>query len=239
MKSSLRSVVKTAAFVAAAVVLLVPAIAAAFSVDVGGPDKAEPDTLVILEAKGEGVAFKWIPQSGTAKYLRFESRRKLAFVPPENGEYEIMLIAAGVDDSGGVAIATHVHTVSVSGEVPPLPDPDPIPNPEPTPSVYGLDKFARKNLSLVDESAREKAVDVASSFEAACGRAVGTDSTVAKLNADIATNNARILGDDRESWEPWLKALQMELARLARSGRLVNLEQHVAAYREVASGLKK
>lgn len=208
-----------------------------------GPERGNPGDLIVLDAtqSRDAVGFAWVLADGDKTFLEVDNGRKVVFATGTAGRYTFVLVAANAQADGKpqVAVARHVLTV---GEPSPNPNP-PGPQPDPLPpGKYGLASFARDAATGVSLAAVERvrtAAALANSFDSIASTiAAGAIKTPGDAIAATQANNITALGSARDAWRPWAEALRVKLNALSDSGQMTAMDDYVAAWREISTGLR-
>lgn len=226
------------AFALLVVLLWLPARAPAdvpIPVITGPSVGAVGDFIELSAADSVATATAWtvIPAElpdGRMAYRVYDGGRTL-LIANYPGRYVVILSAASVD-----SIAIRQHIVTVAG-TPPKPDdnkPDPPDDDKPEP----VDKtLADIVAEWVTPTAGREAV--AGSFDGIAAQvAAGVIRDVGEMLRRSTAANRAALGDNRDAWLPWFGLLQAELKRREDSGELETLDDHAAAWRMIAAGIR-
>ena len=225
-----------------------------YSVSIKGPPEARCGVNVAFEAVGECDACAWtVGGLGEGEFVEVEDRsgRQLMFAAfPEPGEYRIELVAARailVGEKWRSQIARKSVLIVVGRKRPPAPvePPNPAPSPpvEPVSPVepqtrFGLEAVASRAASALPESSRAARIAISRSYaEIALRAASGGFGTVAEMVAAQRDLNRAAVGQERARWEPVLAEIGAAAGALAKAGKLVSIDDHVAAWREISAGL--
>lgn len=169
---------------------------------------------------------------GRMSYRVYDNGRTL-IVANYPGRYVVILAAASAD---AIAVRQHIVTVSAGpgpGPEPKPPGPDKPVDPEPKPQTLA-DQVADW---ATPAAGRDR---LAAAFDGtAASAAAGAIRTVEDMQRASLEANRAALGDDREAWLGWFGLLQAELQKRAAAGTLKTLDEHVAAWRQIAAGIRR
>jgi len=212
--------------------------ALAIEVAIEGPKESAPGDLVILSAKATGAKnYAWTLANSTKTFLPVEGGTKAIFASGAAGKYIFILAASDETSLGQVK-----HEVTIGT---PEPEPPPIPPPPPTPPTpsfpdgrFKLSAFTyAETLKLPVNVRKATSGPVASNFRSmAAAIAAGAVTDPQAVCDKTAEMNVQTMGTYRPQFEPWLKAMEKELDRLADQG-LVSGEDYRVAWLEIADGL--
>lgn len=126
----------------AAWLLLCGSVAAQVTAKINGPEETDPGNLVVLDASEStgATAYKWVLIGApSSSFAPFEGGKLCVFSRGVAGEYTFVLIVAGPDKDGKLAVGVAEKKITVRGALPtpqpnPTPGPGPSPNPPPNPS---------------------------------------------------------------------------------------------------------
>lgn len=142
-------------------------------------------------------------------------------------------VYATVGPDGTLTLKTCYLVVgdSVSPPTPPVP---PAPDP-----LTGLAKLVHDWAATLPDDAKAKAPALAASFESIASQmAAGTLKFADEIIKATAEANRTALGDKRDNWVVWAQQLQKHLNAESQAGRLKTVEEHRAAWLDIAKGLR-
>lgn len=209
----------------------------------GPTEKVAPGDLVILDAtESNGDSYQWMQLEGK-QCLAVERSTKLVFSTGQPGLYRFILAVskgAVADDKPTSTVATALFVVQVGDT--PIPPPEPPapgpdgPDPPKPPDLLGTSLEAWKAASRLDPSVRGAAVKMAGIFEGTAGRAAGLSLTPLQMVQEVDKEIASTLtATERSGWSSWGTWFKGYLPTLNLSTR----EQHVEAWKDIATGLKE
>ena len=146
----------------------------------------------------------------------------------------------------GRQVDTFRTIVTIGGDPnPPIPGPGPGPGPKPVEPVFpdGQFKLAKKAYDWAKQvntaNKNAEAISLSGAFSG-CSAAIaaGTVKDVSSLLSLSRDSNRNALGSSADAWRPWFTSLKNELDALYASGALKSLDDHNAAFSEIASGLR-
>lgn len=121
----------------AAWLMLCGSVAAQVTAKINGPEETDPGNLVVLDASEStgATAYKWVLIGApSSSYAPFDGGKLCVFARGVAGEYTFVLVVAGPDKDGKLAVAVAEKKIIVRGALPPQPNPPPGPGPNPSPN---------------------------------------------------------------------------------------------------------
>ena len=97
---------------------------------IDGPKTADLGDLVVLDAgrSTAATAFHWILVSHKKTILPVDGGKRCVFASGQPAEYRFVLVVAGADANGKLAVAVAEHAVTIGKPSPPPPIPPPQPD---------------------------------------------------------------------------------------------------------------
>jgi len=100
---------------------------------IDGPQSAAPGDLVVLDSNGSNAvkARKWLLTNSDRTFLPVDNNTKVVFASGTPGQYNFVLVCAGLDEDGKVDLDATTFKLTIGGPTPPLPPGPNPPTPEP------------------------------------------------------------------------------------------------------------
>lgn len=185
-----------------------------FAVDI--QDECEVGELVRMSADGSVDGIRWEIKPDSPDFEVIGDGRRAFFSGRTPGEF--LIIVAGA--KGGQPFL-HYQTLTVRG--------DPTPVSELTGKIYTALKKLPKDVN------KAKVKQVAGVFR----KMANSDTPVEKMLEATALANSAVIGDDIESWVPFLEDLGTELDSLVEAKKLDTRDQYKSAWLEIAGALER
>ncbi len=218
-----------------------------------GPQITGPETvkiggrciLVVTDVADHKVGWFLPKLKDGAEAVQYNNGAHLIFFTGSKpGKYTFILSVCEKDDD---EIEHITHEVTVEGATisppkpppvdPPTVDPPIIPPVDP-PVVPGV----RFGLDVLMKAAAEANGNGPPDSKLLAGAyrsiAVQTHANVQAMATAQKNLNRQVLGDRTSAWAAWGKVLSKALSDLQKAGKLITLEQHVIAWKEIAAGLE-
>lgn len=206
-----------------------------------GPTGGVPGDILVLDASASnGDFFAWqvtpeLPE-GRTTILPLEGGRK-CLVCSVPGTYTLFL---AVGNAKGISLLKHVVAVRGTGPSPPDPQPPPRPDPDLPEGRYGLAKVVYElAVQHVPQQSRSAAQPLAQNYRGVAAQiAAGTLSGAAAILKATTEQNRDAVGEHRDAWQAFFRALAVPLQEHSNAGRLRTNEDFQTAWGEIAIGLE-
>ena len=209
-----------------------------------GPEITGPETvkiggrciLVVTDAAECKVGWFLPKLANGAEAVQYNDGAHLIFFTGSKpGKYLFILSVCEKDDDE-IEHITHEVTVESEGVSPPKPPPvDPPADPPVDPGVrFGLTALMKAAAEANGNGPPDSKL-LAGAYRSIASQKHADVQAMATAQKNL---NRQILGGRAVQWAAWGKVLSKALSDLQRAGKLVTLEQHVVAWKEIAAGLE-